>query len=248
MASEARQNSSLPAGILAGGIGILALLFLMLPAIQPLPARRMHPCKRNLRQIAIALHNYLYAHDTFPAAASSEPPVSWRIQLLPYLDRKPLFTRYDQQRAWDAESNHAVAATRLDGFACPLRAEAGAPCDDSGRYFTDYSLLTGADAFADKDRAIGSGDLKDGFSNTLAVVEASGMNIVWTEPRDADCDTQTVAVSSDRDGSHIVSSFHSGGANAAFADGSVRYLNEDIDPRVLKALTTIAGGEPVDDF
>ena len=42
---------------------------------------------------------------------------------------------------------------------------------------------------------------------------------------------------------HCFYSFHSGGANFAFADGSVRFLNESIDLWTLAAMTTRAGGE-----
>jgi prepilin-type processing-associated H-X9-DG protein len=47
-----------------------------------------------------------------------------------------------------------------------------------------------------------------------------------------------------------VYSFHSGGANAVFADGSVHFLKVGLDIRVLAALVTRAGGELVsaDDF
>jgi prepilin-type N-terminal cleavage/methylation domain-containing protein/prepilin-type processing-associated H-X9-DG protein len=44
---------------------------------------------------------------------------------------------------------------------------------------------------------------------------------------------------------HEVYSFHPGGANAVFADGSVRYLNATIDIRTLARLITRAGGEVV---
>lgn len=40
-------------------------------------------------------------------------------------------------------------------------------------------------------------------------------------------------------------SFHSGGVNAAFADGSVRFLSDKADIRVIAALATRAGGEVV---
>jgi prepilin-type processing-associated H-X9-DG protein len=40
-----------------------------------------------------------------------------------------------------------------------------------------------------------------------------------------------------------VYAFHPGGANAALADGSVRFLREGMSIRVLAALTTRAGGE-----
>jgi prepilin-type processing-associated H-X9-DG protein len=42
-----------------------------------------------------------------------------------------------------------------------------------------------------------------------------------------------------------VYSFHPGGANFVFADGSVRFLKAGIDIRVLAALVTRAGGEVV---
>ncbi len=43
-------------------------------------------------------------------------------------------------------------------------------------------------------------------------------------------------------------SFHSGGANALFADGSVRFLNFSLDARVFMAMATIAGGEVLPNF
>ena len=42
-----------------------------------------------------------------------------------------------------------------------------------------------------------------------------------------------------------VYSFHPGGANVVFADGSVRFLRADIGIRVFAALVTRAGGEVV---
>jgi prepilin-type processing-associated H-X9-DG protein len=43
--------------------------------------------------------------------------------------------------------------------------------------------------------------------------------------------------------------FHSGGCNAAFADGSVRFISQSISLTTLAALVTRAGGEiPGGDF
>jgi prepilin-type processing-associated H-X9-DG protein len=41
-------------------------------------------------------------------------------------------------------------------------------------------------------------------------------------------------------------SFHQGGAQAVFGDGSVRFLNQDLSTRLLARLVTRAGGETVD--
>src|SRR5262249_51968726 len=43
-------------------------------------------------------------------------------------------------------------------------------------------------------------------------------------------------------------SFHSGGANALFADGHVVFLNFSLDGRVFMALATIDGGEVLPNF
>ncbi|MDB5341428.1 MAG: prepilin-type cleavage/methylation protein, partial [Planctomycetaceae bacterium] len=42
---------------------------------------------------------------------------------------------------------------------------------------------------------------------------------------------------------HCFYSFHDGGANFAFADGSIKFLGESMDLRVLGNLVTRAGGE-----
>jgi prepilin-type processing-associated H-X9-DG protein len=38
---------------------------------------------------------------------------------------------------------------------------------------------------------------------------------------------------------------HPEGCTFGMVDGSVRFINKDIDPKVLEAMTTIAGGESV---
>jgi prepilin-type N-terminal cleavage/methylation domain-containing protein/prepilin-type processing-associated H-X9-DG protein len=43
---------------------------------------------------------------------------------------------------------------------------------------------------------------------------------------------------------HCFYSFHEGGANFTFADGSIRFLAENMDLKVLATLVTRAGGEP----
>ena len=41
------------------------------------------------------------------------------------------------------------------------------------------------------------------------------------------------------------SSYHSGGVNAAFGDGSVHFIQNSISPQIWRNLGTIAGGEVI---
>ncbi len=43
-------------------------------------------------------------------------------------------------------------------------------------------------------------------------------------------------------------SFHTGGAHALLGDGSVRFLSENLDYKILRGLVTINGGEVIGEF
>jgi prepilin-type processing-associated H-X9-DG protein len=120
-----------------------------------------------------------------------------------------------------------------------------------GRFFTAYAAATGPMTAFPKSQALPPEQITDGKSTIILFGEASGLNIVWTEPRDIDTARLPVGINLPgcrRGDSHgTLSSYHRGGANVVFADGRVKYLSEQIDPSVLKALLTATGGEAVDD-
>ncbi len=82
-------------------IAIIAILVaLLLPAVQQArEAARRTSCKNNLKQIALALHNYHDAHGTFPPGyvqadltnASQHIAYGWGSMLLPFIEQKALY-------------------------------------------------------------------------------------------------------------------------------------------------------------
>ena len=77
-----------------------------------------------------------------------------------------------------------------------------------------------------------------GLGNTVLVVEATGMDVQWLEPRDVTFDGTGLVVG-DR-GCAGISSHHPQGPYACMSDGSVRSLN-GIAPSVLKSLVEVVG-------
>jgi hypothetical protein len=229
---------------------LMCLSWFFTPAISeaPLPARRSR-CKNNLKQIAVALHNYHEVHKRFPAAQISTPPISWRVQTLPFITKKELWLEYAPELSWDSSMNDSIAKTLVPTFNCPSRELHVDDKDNRDRYFTDYAMLTGGGAFSGHNKATRMRDIVDGTSNTLAIVEATGLNIVWTEPRDANTTWRPFAINysgnEQYDSEGIASSWHGPGAHALFADGEIRFLSEKLDPNVLKALTTKNGEEEI---
>ena len=67
--------------------------------------------------------------------------------------------------------------------------------------------------------------------------------LIWGNPPDAEEPPWPCAINCSNH--QQIYSFHPGGANAVFADGSVHFLQEGISIRVLAALVTRAGGEVV---
>ena len=46
----------------------------------------------------------------------------------------------------------------------------------------------------------------------------------------------------------MISSWHYGGAQVGLADGSVRFMDKNVDAAVLKNLMTKDGGEPIEEW
>lgn len=110
-------------------IGIL--IALLLPAVQAAreSSRRIH-CAANLKQLALAFHNYVDVHGTLPIGIPQmydndpalnffSPSQSIFVSTLGQLDQQPLFNAVNFSRSIFASANATVYATGLDVLWCP---------------------------------------------------------------------------------------------------------------------------------
>ncbi|MBW3598772.1 MAG: DUF1559 domain-containing protein, partial [Planctomycetes bacterium] len=227
-------------GFLACGGVLLALL---LPAVQGARgAARQAACRNNLKQIAIAMHNYHDTYKTFPAAyvpdENGQPMHSWRMSILPFIESQPIYDQYDFNEPWDGPNNSQLAAMypTMPVYRCPADSES-AP--DS----TSYMVITAPDGIFEGGEWTQMGEVTDGTSNTLLVVEVVGATSHWMAPVDLDVNALNAMINSVRDGTGLASGH--GGVNIALADGSVYTLTESTDLETLRRLVTKSGGEPV---
>lgn len=225
--------------VVCGGI----LLALLLPAVQSArEAARRAQCTNNLKQIALAMHNYHDANGCFPPAyladEDGKPMHSWRVLLLPYLEQQALYDQYNFDEPWDSPANQWIANTVVPVYCCP-----SIPNPTSQ---TCYAMIVGPGTISDGTSCTSMRDITDGTSNTLMIVEATSAGIGWTEPRDLDATSITFQVNEPMGGE--IESSHPGGVNCAICDGSVQFLSDFTDPEELRAASTIAGGEAVDPF
>lgn len=211
------------------------LIGLLLPAVQASreAARRMQS-SNNLKQIALAMHNYHDAYGTLPKAAitspDGEPLLSWRVSLLPFLDQGQLYDQFRLDEPWDSPHNAALIQQMP-----ALYASAGQPLKPG---HTTYHAATGERMLFPPDHEIKFADVTDGLSNTLMVLEGNAASQVpWTSPEYLEID--------DNDPLANFRGARPGGFHAAIGDGSVRFLADMIDWEVFKALLTRDGQEQV---
>ncbi len=175
-------------------IAIIAILIaLLLPAIQSArEAARRTQCKNNLRQIGVAVHNYLSAFDVLPMAfcsstaggvASSGNGGQWSPQarILPFVEQKQLAQKIDYREGYTKGDSPAV--DRVPIYMCPSETNDTLRLSDGGIYPITYGYNGGSWEFwddanaTDGDGAFGvntrhnDGSFLDGMSNTLAFAE-----------------------------------------------------------------------------
>lgn len=195
-------------------------------------------CKNNLKQIGLALYNRAddVSQSGKPPVKEGMPPMSWRVALLPYIDRATLRKQYRDDLPWDDPANLEIARTTESSLVCPSTPVLE---DSQKRKFTSYALVTGLGTECPDGRSLDSIRL-DGKSQTAIVIEACGRNIVWTEPRDVDVSVETLSLNQrgprPLESPSLGSSLHRRGVNVLRADGSVRTMPLNTDPKVLKAL------------
>jgi hypothetical protein len=235
------SHQTLPIGG-AGGLAILPFMWFMeapMPGpprvnIGPLPTQ-MNASMNNMKQLGIALLSYHDAKNAFPATAAGQkpmqPPVSWRVLVLPYVEQNDLYKQYHFDEPWDSENNKKLIPLMPKVFAAPGSKKAG-----EGK--TNYLAVVG-DAYAlAKDKGHRITEFTDGTSNTILLVEVSDDKAVpWTKPDDFTPD-KTKPITG-------LVGLRRGAFLALAADGACHVVPADTADETLNGLFTRAGAEPV---
>jgi hypothetical protein len=192
----------------------------------------------NLKQIALAFHNY---HDTFngmpPAAVcdkTGKPLLSWRVLILPYIEENELYKQFKLDEPWDSENNKKLLDKMPRVYKMPVPTKAK-PNE------THYRVFVGNGAAFDLLKGPRLTEFTDGTSNTILVATAADP-VPWTKPDDLPFDPE-------KDMKKLLGFFTGDVCMVAFADGSVRALSKSISLKTVISAITRGGGEVLgDDF
>jgi prepilin-type N-terminal cleavage/methylation domain-containing protein len=203
--------------------------------------------------------------------------VSWIVQVLPYMEQQQLAKRFDQEAGAYADKNSAVRNAQIKMLLCPSDPH-NDPNEDYKVGRSGYAgCYHDAEAPIDKDNhgllflnsKIRYSEIEDGSAATLLVGEAltwpdrlgwvSGTRATLRNTSVLERPQATLAASqggiaADDDkklGATFVGgfgSYHYGGINSGFADGSAQFLSYNTDSTVLHQIGNRADGEIVKPF
>ena len=169
-------------------IGVLVAL--LLPAIQAArEAARRSQCANNLKQIALACHNYHDVHGVFPINhGDTGNSFSWLAMLLPFIEQSALYEQIDFNVPISTPENLVVARTHLPAYRCPSDATPDtvsggysvwanwcwpATCPDESRNNIAVSSYKGIDG-AGFDRTIAQSAIPQGMFDRRMGLRVSG--------------------------------------------------------------------------
>jgi prepilin-type N-terminal cleavage/methylation domain-containing protein len=250
-------------------IAIIAILIgLLLPATRRVrEAGARMQCQNNLKQLMLALHNFESTGRPTPESSTIQPDagtlfppgcsgpgtvpeerLSWMVALLPFVEQDSLARQFDVEKGY--AGNLSAARTPIKLFLCAAAKEV------TTNAVTHYVAMSGlgplsarqpagatGNGFMGYDRPTSVATIKDGTSNTIALMETRSGLGPWAQGGASNLrgfDPADVPLHGD----DRPFGGHQAVLQAAMADGSVRSIRSTIEPTKLAAAITIAGAEP----
>ncbi len=200
------------------------------------PAEKMQLMNK-LKQIGLAFHNYESTFRRFPRAngdgAGQQTGLSWRVQLLPYLDQSDLYNQFHFDEAWDSEHNKTLIGQMPEIFKSP-------GVDDAEK--TSFHVFIGEKTMFHGEEGPKIQSITDGTSNTImAVLAGADTAEIWTKPGGLEVDLASPkkALGNIKENERVL---------VLIADGSVRAIPSEIDETQLAYLIQPADGNVIGDF
>ena len=208
-----------------------------------------------------------------PKASLSSVQIGWMVQILPYLEQSMMWRAFDTRLSVYSEANSTVRHSHMNSALCPVdrptpfyftSSSTAAPVPTTVGVSSYAGCHNDVEAAIDVNNRgvlylnshIRQQDVYDGTSSTIYVGEKLIANddLGWASGTRASLrntgsplNASAQGKAGDRRFVGGFSSGHPGGANAAFGDGSVHFLNNTIAPQVLRNLGNRDDGEMIED-
>ncbi|MFO0900595.1 MAG: DUF1559 domain-containing protein [Pirellulales bacterium] len=242
-----------------------------LPARKPLsPTNQwLHIESISWRATLLPYHEQLALYDRIDfqktALSAGNLPVAQTLLTIYQCPDTPGNPRVLESMAWLANSRLGVKAAACDYFApAGVAAFVGDPSEPwlEGTFSPPQGLSEETEHYR---QSASLRDVSDGLSQTVLIGERCGWpkwyvrggeladrqyeqpaQGAWMPPDGIDWVMSSIAVN--EHSQYNLYAFHPGGAHVTMCDGSVHFLKEEVDPRIVAALVSREGGEAIRDL
>ena len=255
LARRGRRGISFIEVVVIVGILLLLLAFLIPAVARVRQAASRTSSQNNLKQLALAVHNFHDTYSMMPPAVGEHPKGSGgqgtaHFYILPFLEQNNLF-----QQAENRVSKNGVHSVVVPLFLHP-EDQSGPPNHLYKGWLATTNYAANWMVFKDGGRRIL--DIADGTSNTFMFAEryqmCNGDPTGWgyahvypwapmfayystgrfqTMPKQEDCDPK------------LAQSLQAAGITTAFCDGSVRLVADSVSPRTWMLVCDPGDGNPI---
>ena len=221
--------------------GVFALFYPALKQSREI-SKRKEAYRGSLKTLGHLIRGYSQSPHTLPMGGNTDsqgtPLHGWMTKLLPYINEAAMAREIDHSQPWNAPDNRKVFTIVVPLFLNSHMKE-GPQKNSQGYGLTHFSA--NSRLFPINDRvSLEAIEKADGLSNTILIGEINSSFPAWGSANNVRDPAQGLDGCPDCFGSP-----HKEGAYLMFANGSVRFINQNIDSEILKALSTPAGGEPI---
>lgn len=215
-------------GCLAIGLVFLGYI-LSVATRQAVFGARKSAFKEQMKQIALALHQYHDRFEAFPPAYTVDkegrPLHSWRVLILPQMGQQDLYQQIHLNERWDSPHNKQYHNRRPYLFGHPL-------VRDTVAGEAHILAVVGRDTIWPEQYSATTASCERGTSNTGMLTEYSGGEINWMEPRDLsrkDLRNKVFPAGTTK------STGAFDGVFLTFVDGHVRIIGPKVDRQLISA-------------
>lgn len=196
-----------------------------------------------LKEMMLAIHNYESAYKYLPPGPKArgedgKPWLSWRVHILPFLGEEgvALWREFHLDEPWDSEHNMTLLEKMPDIYAVPKGLLAS---QQTRPGYTTFQAPYADNTIMGQPKAIRFGDMTDGSSNTIAIVEVKHeFAVPWTAPQDYEFDESNPGA-----GLFVEAD---GMFSCAFADGSSHRLPANLLAKTIRDLFGMNDGQVTD--
>lgn len=158
----------------------------------------------------------------------------WPVALLPYLEGQGVYDQLNLENPWDDPVNQSPTSIKIEIL---LNPRLDVPTSESGYALSHYAA--NSQVFRpDKTWSLVEISAKDGLQNTILFGEIENHFQPWASPGSLRDPAKGLG-----DGPDQFGMSENLTVNFAFADGAVKSLSPDVDPKILKAWATPDGRE-----